>query len=152
MTKPVITKTWIGGLVTFAAGIVLALAGVFLMLGYGGTFTQVAGTTNSYDFVPNLNGFFWVTVSLIVGGGVVAAVGGIVQLVAWIAGLFNSYALPEKSWFLVLLLGGLVSFVFAPAGFAAMLMYVIAAPDGTPYRQAQAPVAGPQAGSLAPTA
>ena len=150
MTKSLINKIWIGGLAVFAAGIVVALGGVFLMLGYGGTFTQI-DATNNYNFVPNTNGFFWVTIALIVVGGLIALVGSIAQFAAWIGALINSYALPEKTWFAVLLAGGVLSFVFAPLGFAAMIAYVIAAPDGTPYRQAQVgPL--PQAQSLAPTA
>ena len=63
----------------------------------------------------------------------------------------KSYSLPEKTWFVVLLVGGVLSFVFAPIGFAVMVAYVVAAPDGTLYRQSQAPTAASQPGSLAPT-
>ena len=149
MTKSTITKTWIGGLAVFAAGIVASISGVFLMLAYGGTFTQIAGT-NRYDFTPNETGFFWFTVTIIVIGGLIVAAGGIVQLAAWVGGLFNSYLLESKAWFLVLLLGGLLSFFFAPLGFAAMLAYVIAAPDGTENRASELPKAQPS--SLVPTA
>ena len=151
MTKSLITKVWIGGLAVFAAGIVVAIIGVFLMLAYGGTFTQLAGT-NNYNFDPNVNGFFWVTIGLIVTGGVIAFVGSIMQFVAWIGGMVNSFALPERTWFAILLIGGVLSFVFAPLGFAAMLAYVIGAPDGTPYRQAQAPGITQQPRPLAPSA
>lgn len=150
MTKSLINRVWIGGLAVFAAGIVVALVGVFLMLGYGGIFTQIAGT-NDYNFVPNMNGFFWVTIALIVAGGFIALIGSVAQFAAWIAALVNSYALPEKAWFAVLLVGGVLSFAFAPLGFAAMIAYVIAAPDGTPYRQVSIGPA-PQAQPLAPTA
>ena len=147
MTKSSITRAWIGGLAAFAAGILVSIVGVFLMLGYAGTFTQIAGTSD-YNFDPNLNGFFWVTIALIVAGGFIAVVGGVAQFVAWIGGLINSYALPEKTWFAVLLVGGVVSLAFAPVGFAAMMAYVIAAPDGTPYRHMQTPAQA----TLAPTA
>jgi len=147
VTKSSIARTWIGGLAAFAAGILVSIVGVFLMLGYAGTFTQIAGTSD-YNFDPNLNGFFWVTIALIVAGGFIAVVGGVAQFVAWIGGLINSYALPEKTWFAVLLVGGVVSLAFAPVGFAAMMAYVIAAPDGTPYRQMQTPAQA----TLAPTA
>ena len=150
MTKSMITRVWIGGLAVFAAGIVVAMVGVFLMLGYGGTFTQIVGT-NNYKFVPDMNGFFWVTVGLIVAGGVIGLIGSIVQFAAWIGALLNSYRLPDKAWFLVLLLGGVLSLGFAPIGFAAMIAYVIAAPDGTPYRQVQAPTPSQQPRPLAPT-
>lgn len=149
MTKSTITKTWIGGLAVFAAGIVASIVGVFLMLAYGGTFTQVVGTTN-YDFTPNMNGFFWTTIGIIVVGGVIALIGGIVQLVAWVGALVNSYSLPEKTWFLILLLGGLLSLAFAPIGFAVMVAYVIAAPDGIKFGPTQTP-AVQQPGPLAPT-
>lgn len=150
MTKSAITKTWIGGLIVFASGIVASIVGVFLMLGYSGTFTQVAGT-NNYNFTPNTNGFFWTTITVIVIGGLIALAGSIVQFVAWIAALVNSYIFPDKTWFLVLLLGGLLSFFFAPIGFAAMVAYVVAAPDGIAYRRSQAPSGLPQPGPLAPT-
>lgn len=150
MTKPMISKVWIGGLAVFGAGIVLAIVGVFLMLAYGGTFTQVAGT-NDFSFVPDMNGFFWVTIGLIVAGGVIAAVGSIVQFAAWIGALVNSYALPGKAWFGVLLLGALLSIAFAPIGFAAMVAYVIAAPDGTPYRQPSPYMPASQQRPVAPT-
>lgn len=151
MTKSAITRTWVGGLVVFAAGIVASMLGVFLMLAYGGTFTQIAGTGN-YDFRPDMTGFFWTTIGVICTGGVIAIIGGIVQLVAWVGGLVNSYALPEKTWFAVLLLGGVLSFVFAPIGFAAMLAYVVAAPDGEPYRQQHPAAPTPQTTPFAPTA
>lgn len=136
MTKSTVTRTWVGGLAVFAAGIVASIVGVSLMLAYGGVFTQVAGT-NNYDFTPNLDGFFWTAVAIIVVGGLITLVGSIVQLAAWIGGLVNSYLLPSKGWFAVLLLGGVLSLGFAPIGFAAMLAYVVAAPDGEPYRKAR---------------
>ena len=151
MTKSTITRTWVGGLAVFAAGIVASLIGVFLMLAYGGTFTQLADSTK-YDFTPNMNGFFWVAVGLIAIGGLIAFLGGIVQLAAWIGACFNSYLLPSKAWFAVLLLGGLLSFFFAPLGFAAMLAYVIAGEDGSTYAERHPAMPPQQTGTLAPTA
>jgi hypothetical protein len=147
MNKSMITKTWIGGLAVLAAGLVVAGVGVFLMLVYGGNFTQVTGNPNSYQFVPTIDGFFWTTVGVIVLGGVFALVGGIVQFVAWIGALVNSYALPEKTWFTILIVSGVLSFFLAIVGFAGMLAYVIAAPDGEPYRHPPLPAAP----RLAPT-
>lgn len=138
MTKSQITKAWVGGLVTFAAGIILALVGVFVMLAFGGTFSQV-GSTSNYTFTPDLNGTFWTGICVIVVGGLIALAGGIVQLGAWVAALVNSYGLADRTWFVVLLVGGLLSFVLAPIGFAAMLAYVIAAPESPVRSQAAAP-------------
>lgn len=150
MTKSAITKVWIGGLAVFAAGILVSIVGVFLMLAYGGTFERIAGDPNNYTFTPDLNGFFWTTIALIVIGGVVALIGSIVQLAAWVGALVNSYALPEKTWFVILLLGGLVAVAFAPVGFAVMIAFVVAAPEGAVYRaQPQPPLQQPR--PLAPT-
>ena len=148
--KSTITKTWIGGVVVFAAGIAVSIVGVFLILSYSGTFTQFAGTTD-YNFTPDINGFFWTTIGIIVVGGLITVIGSVVQLVAWIGALFNSYMLPGKAWFLMLLLGGVLSIVLVPIGFAVMLAYVVAAPDGVLYRQTQLPTTMQQPGSLAPT-
>ncbi len=148
MTKSTITRTWIAGLVVLAAGLVLAGVAIFLMLAYGGTFTQTS--TNSYDFVPNLDSYFWMTVGLIIAGGILAGVGGIVQLAAWIGALVNTYRLQDKTWFTILVLGGVFGLVFGLVGFAVMVAYVIAGPEGMSLRQPQFPTpAKPTA--LAPT-
>ena len=139
MTKSQITKAWVGGLVTFAAGIILALVGVFVMLAFGGTFTQVGSNPNNYTFTPDLTGTFWIGVCVIVVGGLIALAGGIVQLGAWVGALVDSYRLVDRTWFVVLLVGGLLSLVIAPAGFAAMLAYVIAAPESSVRPQTAAP-------------
>ncbi len=145
MTKSAVTKTWIGGLIVFAAGVVAALIGVFLMLGYGGSFIQVS--SNNWQFNPDVNnGFFWTTIAIMIAGGVIAAVGGLVQLAAWIAALANSYHLPDKAWFTILLIGGIIGLFTGLVGFAVMAAYVIAAPDGLPYARPQ--VAGPRPGAL----
>jgi hypothetical protein len=141
MTKSTITKTWIGGLVVFAAGLLVVGIGVFLMLVYGGTFNQITGNPNSYDFVPRIDGFFWTTIAVMCVGGLFALVGGIVQLAAWIGALVNSYMLPDKAWFMVVLIGGIGGLFFGVIGFAVMVAYVIAAPDGAPYRKPQVPAA-----------
>jgi hypothetical protein len=58
--------------------------------------------------------------------------------VAWIGALINTAQLPDKAWFVLLLVLGLLSF-----GFIAMVAYVIAGPDGAPApRQIPEPVGG----------
>ena len=148
MAKSTINRTWIAGLVILAAGLVLAIAGGLLIFGYGGTFNQVSGTSQ-YDFTPRFDGFFWTMISLVIAGGLVAAVGGLTQLAAWIGALVNSYQLPEKTWFVVLLLGGIFGLAMGLIGFAAMLAYVVAGPDGLPHGRVAAR-STPQ-GTLAPT-
>jgi len=48
----------------------------------------------------------------------------------------------DKTWFIILLAGGLIGFGFALVGVAAMIAYLIAGPDGTSarYAHAQPPV------------
>ena len=150
MKKSTITRTWIGGLVVQALGLLIIALGVVLMLAYGGTFNQAANG-NGFDFVPNNGGFFWTTVVVIVAGGFAAAIGGIVGLVAWVGALINTYQLPDKTWFAVVLAGGVLGFGFALLGFAAMIAYVIAGPDGMAYRQPQFPAAAPRPSTFAPT-
>jgi hypothetical protein len=45
---------------------------------------------------------------------------------SWIGAVLNTSRLEDKTWFIVLLVLGLFSF-----GFIAMLVYVLAGPDGT---------------------
>lgn len=137
MTKSTITKTWVAGLIIFAIGLIVGGISLGLMLAYGGQWTAVPGTTNNYTFQPNLDGFFWTTVSIMIAGFSVAAAGGIVQLAAWIGALVNTYQLQDRTWFLILLVGGLLSFAVALTGFAVMLAYVIAGPDSMATRGLQ---------------
>jgi hypothetical protein len=138
VTKATVTRTWIAGLIGFAAGLVLVGVSVGLMLAYGGHFTPAA-SGNGYDFVPSFDAFFATTVTFTVIAAVVAIAGGVIQLVAWVGALINTNHLVDKTWFVVLLIGGLVGFMFAPIGFAAMVAYVVAGPDGTAVQQPLVP-------------
>lgn len=130
MTKSTITKTWIAGAIILAVGLVVGGVSLGLMLAYGGHFTPAANGSG-YDFTPTIDGFFWTMVGLMVGGFIAAVAGGIVQLVAWIGALVNTYPLQDKTWFIVLLAGGLLGIGFALVGFAAMVAYFVAGPDGS---------------------
>ena len=126
MRKSTITRAWLGGLAGIVAGLMAAAIGTILMLAYGGTFGGPSGS----EFVPSLNAFFWWTVGLISLGALVAAAGAIVQIVAWIGALINTYASPEKTWFVVLLIGGLLGvFGVLLAPFVVMVVYLISGPD-----------------------
>ncbi|HXN79070.1 MAG TPA: hypothetical protein VN965_09895 [Candidatus Dormibacteraeota bacterium] len=150
MKKSTVTRTWLAGLVLLAVGLLVAGLSVALMLAYGGTFTR-ASAGNGYDFVPSYDGFFWTTVGIIIAGFAVAAVAGLVQLAAWIGALVNTYQMQDKTWFVVLLAGGVLGLAFGLIGFAAMVAYLIAGPDGMAAGQPRnlSPAARPS--SLAPT-
>lgn len=153
MTKSTITRTWIAGLIVIVAGLIVGGLGVGLMLAYGGTYTP-AVSGSGYDFVPRIDGFFWTTIALMVAGFGAALIGGVLQLVAWIGALIGTYALADKTWFVVLLAGGLAGLAFGLVGFAVMVAYLIAGPDVTTGERQQVPPPAPPAPyttTLAPT-
>jgi hypothetical protein len=116
----------VGGLAAIAAGLVAIVVGTILMLAYGGTHGGPSGD----DFVLTLNAFFWWMVGLISAGVLLGAAGVIVQIVAWVGALINMFALLDKTWFVVLLTGGLLGLVgVLSAPFAVMIIYLIAGPD-----------------------
>ncbi|MGT2461902.1 hypothetical protein [Sinomonas atrocyanea] len=126
MTKGIITRTWIWGIIGMGIGLVVAGVATAIMLAYGGTYVN-ARSGNGYDFVPTPGGTFWSTVVFICVGGLIALGGIIAQFVAWVGALVNSYQLPDKMWFLLTLLLGLIGF-----GLVVMIVYLIAAPEGYP--------------------
>jgi hypothetical protein len=64
----------------------------------------------------------------------------VAHFVAWIGAVLNTAQLPDKTWFVVLLVVGLLGLVFI-----ATVAYVIAGPDGV--RAKEDAIALPQAGS-----
>lgn len=138
MSKSTITKTWIIGLVVLIAGLFIGGISLGLMFAYGGTYVPSARGTGT-EFVPTLDGFFWTTVGFTIVGFTAAAIGAVMQLVAWIGALMNTYQVEDKTWFVVLLVGGLLGLVFGLIGFAAMVAYLIAGPDGTAAAHRQVP-------------
>ena len=134
MSKNSVTRMWIAGLIVLVAGLAIGGISLGLMLANGGTW-QPAVSGEGSDFVPTLNGFFWTTVGFMIAGFTVAAVGSVIQLAAWIGALINTYQFEDKAWFIVLLAGGLLGLVFGLAGFAVMVAYLVAGPDGMPRGQ-----------------
>jgi hypothetical protein len=130
MSKSVITRIFVGGIVAVIAGIFMAVAagliawanGAFIL--DGPDVTGIRPTPQAWAFI--MLGFV----------GAMAIVGGsIAGLVAWIGALLNTAQLQDKTWFVLLLVLGLLSF-----GFVAMLAYIIAGPDSTrPHPQEAAP-------------
>lgn len=57
------------------------------------------------------------------------------QLAAWIGTLVNTYRLEDKTWFAVVLAGGMLGLAFGLLGFATMVAYLIAGPDGMVVKQ-----------------
>ena len=153
MRKPTITRIWLIGVAVFIVGLIVAGIATGLMLTNAGYFVPAA-SGNGYDFIPRTDGYFWTTVGFIIAGCVIAAVGAVAQLVAWVGALLNTYALRDRTWFYVLLVGGLVGLAFGLAHFAVMITYVIAGPDGVAGNEPRFPMQEPpmpRATPLAPT-
>jgi hypothetical protein len=121
MTKSTVTKTFVGSLIAMVAGLFVVASGILLAL-VTGTFEMTGPDVTGFHLsasAPAALGLAFIGVIAIVAGG-------IGQFVAWIGAVVNTSRLDDKTWFVVLLVLGLLSF-----GFIAMLVYVLAGPDGT---------------------
>jgi hypothetical protein len=147
MNKSMIAKLWWGGLAGIAAGLLIAGLSFVVMMSFGGTFTAKPDG-KSYDFIPNYSPTFWWTAGTTVLGGMIALAGGISQFVGWIGALVNSWRLPEKAWFVLLLVLGVIGHVF---GLVMMIVYLVAGPDSTKLQPAPPAALPAQAGRIVPT-
>ena len=138
MVKRTIAIWWIvGTVVMFAGG--LAILFVALETGTGSA----------------LHGHTGVSAALLAASITVAAVGVILQLVAWTGAVFNTHLLADKRWFKVLLWVGLAGIVTSPFVVGAltwwglMLAYLVGGPDGTVPALASHPAVGTLTQALA---
>jgi hypothetical protein len=121
MTKRTVTTIFVGSLLAIFGGLVLGFAAAFVASATG------ALVMNGPDVTGVQSTFLgWGMVGLMIVGGLAMIGGAIGQFVAWIGAVLNTVRLEDKTWFIVLLILGLMSF-----GFIAMLAYVVAGPDGT---------------------
>jgi hypothetical protein len=120
MSKATVTKLFIGSLIAFGAGAVVAIFAIALAVANnvfvmdGNDIAAVQGGTLA-----------WVLIGLAILGVLAAAGGVITGFVAWIGAVLNTWQLDSKAWFVGLVLLGIFNF-----GFVAMIAYVIAGPDG----------------------
>jgi hypothetical protein len=120
MTRSLIVKLFWGSIIGLFAGLVLvgvsgALAisnNIFLMNGPDVTGIQAGALS-------------WTLLGLIGLAMLVLLFAGVAHFVAWIGAVLNTANLPDKTWFVVLLVVGLLGLVFI-----ATIAYVIAGPDG----------------------
>lgn len=121
MIKPTITKIFVGSLIAIAGGFLLMFGAGIAAYQTGALIMQgpdVVGVQSS--------GFGLTMLGLAVVGCLAMAGGGIGQFVAWIGAVLNTSKLEDKTWFILLLVLGLLSFGFIP-----MVIYVLTGPDGT---------------------
>jgi hypothetical protein len=120
VSKPTVVRLFIGSIVAVLAGIIL---------GFGAVLVALASDSLVMDG-PDVvgiesTGLAWALVVL-AAIAVLAMIGGaIVGMVSWIGALLNTAQLEDKTWFVLLLVLGLLSF-----GIVAMIAYVIGGPDG----------------------
>lgn len=147
MVKRTITTWWIVGAIVMIVGGILALFSSLALVPH----IQDLTSGFRYSFVPD--SYFWTLISLIVLGGIA------VQFVAWIGAVLNTNRLADKTWFNILLWGGIVGIVLGPLfGLGAlfwwgvMIAYLVGRPDGmaeAPPLLRATPTAPPK--TLAPT-
>lgn len=121
MSKPTIVRLFLASVVAAVAATVLLLVTVGLAV------ANDVLVMDGPDVVGVRSGSFgWVMITLAVLAVLVLLGAAVAQFVAWLGAVMNTSRLPDKTWFVILLVTGLLSF-----GFVAMIVYVLAGPDGT---------------------
>jgi len=120
MSKATVTRLFIGSLIAFGAGAIVAILAIALAI--ANDVFVMAGS----DIVAIQGGALaWTLILVAILGGLAAAGGAVAGFVAWIGAVLNTWGLESKAWFVALVLLGIFNF-----GFLAMVAYVIAGPDG----------------------
>jgi hypothetical protein len=120
MTKSMVVKLFWGSLIGLVAGLVLM--GVTVALAISNHIFVMSG--------PDVTGIksgalSWTLLGLMGLAVLLLLFAAVAHFVAWIGAVLNTAHLPDKTWFVVLLVVGLLGLVFI-----ATIAYVIAGPDG----------------------
>lgn len=121
MSKATVTRLFIGSVIAVTAGAIVAFVAVWLAIANDVFVTagpDVVGIRGS--------ALAWSLLGLGIVGALSIAAGLIGGIVSWIGTLLNTWRLESKTWFVVLLLLGILNLWFF-----AMIAYVIAGPDST---------------------
>jgi hypothetical protein len=122
MGRSLIVKLFFGSLIGLVAGAVVLAAAAAIAFG-NGVFAM-----NGPDVVGiNSSSLSWTLIALMGLSALVLALATVAQVVAWIGTVLNTADRPDKTWFVLLLVLGLLGF-----GFIATLIYVLAGLDATP--------------------
>ena len=122
MAKATIGRLFWGSLIAFAGALILLAAAGGLALANGSLVRDGPDVTGIRE-----NAFGWVMVGLAVVAVLVMIAAAITHFIAWFGAVINTAGLKDKTWFIILLVTGLLSF-----GFIAMIIYLIAGPDDPP--------------------
>lgn len=121
MSKALVTKLFLGGVLAAIAGGILAILAVWIGI------ANDIFVMNGSDVVGlRASALSWSLLGLGIVGSLAIAAGLIAGLVSWIGALLNVSQLESKRWFVILLLLGIFDL-----GILGMIAYVIAGPDGT---------------------
>jgi hypothetical protein len=120
MTKSLVVKLFWGSLIGLVAGLVLI--GITFAVAISNDIFVMSG--------PNVTGIksgalSWTLLGLIGLAVLILLFAAVAHFVAWVGAVLNTAQLPDKTWFVVLLVVGLLGLVFI-----ATIAYVIAGPDG----------------------
>ena len=131
MPRSVIAKLFYGSLIAIGAAIIVFV--VAAAIAFNGSSLIMDGP----DVVGVRSPWGWTAAVVAVVATLVLIAASIAQFVAWIGMLIESAPLPSKTWFVVLLVTGLLGF-----GLVAMLVYLLAVPaPGTETAGTRAPSA-----------
>jgi hypothetical protein len=128
MTKRTITTFWIAGAVAIAVSAILVIGNGVALLDHLAALPAGRSVTAD-DFSRS-------AVALMILGGILASIGLIAELAAWVGSLGNTHRLADQRWFVALLWAGVAGIVTLPlfglgaliAG-SAMLAYLVGGPQ-----------------------
>ena len=118
MSRSVIAKLFYGSLAAIVLAIVLITVAVGLVIATSSLLMD------GPDVVGVQAPFGGVLFALAALASLLLVVASIAQLVAWIGALIETAALENKTWFVILLVTGILGLVLIP-----MLVYLLAEPD-----------------------
>jgi hypothetical protein len=121
MSKENVTRFFVGAILAVGAGLVLGFAALWAALA-----SDAIDVGGSHVIDVHGGSGAWTALGLVIVGSLAIVGGTVAAVVSWIAALFNTWQLEDKTWFASLLALGLLGF-----GVVAMIAYVVAGPDGT---------------------
>jgi hypothetical protein len=134
MTKSLVVKLFWGSLIGLVAGFILM--GVTFALAISNDIFIMSGP----DVTGIKSGILpWILLGLMGLAMLLLLFAAVTHFVAWIGAVLNTAQLPDRTWFVVLLVVGLLGLVFI-----ATVAYVIAGPDGVKAKEEASAL--PQAG------
>lgn len=122
MAKTTIAKLFWGSLIALGGALILLAVAGGLALANGSLVRDGPDVTGIRE-----NAFGWVMVGLAAVAALMMIAAAVTQFIAWVGAVINTAGLKDKTWFIVLLVTGLLSF-----GFIAMIIYLVAGPEDPP--------------------